>query len=78
MTNLTSPDIISVEEIQDNDGATDDGVVAADQTLTKLTAAIVAAGGPATSGRRSTRSTTPTAASRAATSGWCSCTTPTG
>ena len=32
--------------MQDNDGATDDGVVAADQTLTKLTAAIVAAGGP--------------------------------
>ncbi|HEU5269459.1 MAG TPA: lamin tail domain-containing protein [Jatrophihabitans sp.] len=46
VTNLASPDIISVEEIQDNDGATDDGVVAADQTLTKLTAAISAAGGP--------------------------------
>jgi predicted extracellular nuclease len=45
--NLASPDIISVEEIQDNDGATDDGVVAADQTLTKFTAAISAAGGPA-------------------------------
>jgi predicted extracellular nuclease len=45
--NLASPDIISVEEIQDNDGATDDGVVAADQTLTKFTAAIAAAGGPA-------------------------------
>jgi len=44
--NLKSPDIISVEEIQDNDGATDDGVVAADQTLTTLTAAIAAAGGP--------------------------------
>ncbi len=46
VTNLKSPDIISVEEIQDNDGATDDGVVAADQTLAKLTAAISAAGGP--------------------------------
>jgi len=45
--NLASPDIISVEEIQDNDGAADDGVVAADQTLTKFTAAIAAAGGPA-------------------------------
>jgi len=45
--NLRSPDVISVEEIQDNSGATDnDGVVAADQTLTKLTAAISAAGGP--------------------------------
>jgi hypothetical protein len=46
VTNLASPDIVAVEEVQDNDGATDDGVVAADQTLTKLTAAIVAAGGP--------------------------------
>ena len=46
VTNLASPDIVSLEEIQDNDGATDDGVVAADQTLTKLVAAIVAAGGP--------------------------------
>ena len=45
-TNLASPDIISVEEIQDNSGATDDGTVAADQTLTKFTAAITAAGGP--------------------------------
>lgn len=46
VSNLKSPDIISVEEIQDNDGATDDGVVAADQTLTKLINAISAAGGP--------------------------------
>src|SRR5262249_4676478 len=41
------PDVISVEEVQDNSGATDNGVVAADQTLTKLVAAISAAGGPA-------------------------------
>ena len=47
VTNLASPDIISVEEIQDNTGATDDGIVAADQTLTKFTTAIAAAGGPA-------------------------------
>ncbi|MGI8879222.1 MAG: endonuclease/exonuclease/phosphatase family protein [Jatrophihabitans sp.] len=46
VTNLTAPDVIAVEEVQDNDGATDDGVVAADQTLLKLTAAIAAAGGP--------------------------------
>ncbi|MGH3378503.1 MAG: lamin tail domain-containing protein [Actinoallomurus sp.] len=46
VTNLAGPDIVAVEEVQDNTGATDDGVVAADQTLTKLTAAIVAAGGP--------------------------------
>ncbi|MEY9908092.1 putative extracellular nuclease [Catenulispora sp. MAP12-49] len=44
--NLAQPDIISLEEIQDNSGATDDGTVAADQTIGKLTAAIVAAGGP--------------------------------
>jgi hypothetical protein len=46
VTNLASPDIIAVEEVQDNDGATDDGVVAADQTIAKLTAAVIAAGGP--------------------------------
>jgi uncharacterized protein len=46
VTNLASPDIVALEEVQDNDGATDDGVVAADQTLAKLSAAIVAAGGP--------------------------------
>ncbi|MFD7713718.1 endonuclease/exonuclease/phosphatase family protein [Streptomyces sp. NPDC059786] len=43
---LRSPDIVSLEEIQDNNGATDDGTVAADQTVTKLIDAIVAAGGP--------------------------------
>ncbi|WP_225849905.1 endonuclease/exonuclease/phosphatase family protein [Streptomyces sp. HPF1205] len=46
VTNLRSPDIVALEEIQDNDGATDDGVVAADRTLTELTGAIAAAGGP--------------------------------
>ncbi|KOU55344.1 endonuclease/exonuclease/phosphatase [Streptomyces sp. MMG1533] len=44
--NLRSPDIVSLEEIQDNNGATNDGTVAADQTVTKLIDAIVAAGGP--------------------------------
>ena len=47
VTNLASPDVIAVEEIQDNSGAKDDGTVAADQTLTTLTAAIKHAGGPA-------------------------------
>ncbi|MGI8329260.1 lamin tail domain-containing protein [Actinomadura scrupuli] len=46
VTNLAGPDIVAVEEVQDNSGAADDGVVPADQTLAKLTAAIVAAGGP--------------------------------
>lgn len=45
--NLASPDIVAVEEVQDNTGPTDDGTVAADKTLDQLTAAIRAAGGPA-------------------------------
>ncbi|MFD8493817.1 endonuclease/exonuclease/phosphatase family protein [Amycolatopsis sp. NPDC059657] len=45
---LASPDIVTLEEIQDNNGpkGNGDGVVAADQTLQKFTDAIVAAGGP--------------------------------
>lgn len=44
--NLAAPDLLSVEEVQDNSGATDDGTVACDKTVAKLTAAIKAAGGP--------------------------------
>ena len=51
--NLQAPDILALQEIQDNngdvtDGAsdTDDGVLAADETLQALVAAIEAAGGP--------------------------------
>ncbi|MFD7690785.1 endonuclease/exonuclease/phosphatase family protein [Streptomyces sp. NPDC059781] len=46
VNNLRSPDIVSLEEIQDNNGATDDGTVAADLTMAKLIDAIEAAGGP--------------------------------
>jgi predicted extracellular nuclease len=46
VNNLRSPDIVSLEEIQDNNGATDDGTTAADVTVNKLIDAIVAAGGP--------------------------------
>ncbi|MFJ8996308.1 endonuclease/exonuclease/phosphatase family protein [Streptomyces sp. NPDC102279] len=46
VNNLQSPDVVSLEEIQDNNGATDDGTVAADLTVNKLIDAIVAAGGP--------------------------------
>ncbi|GAA0973729.1 endonuclease/exonuclease/phosphatase family protein [Acrocarpospora macrocephala] len=46
VTNLGKPDIVALEEIQDNNGATNNGVVAADQTVAKFIAAIVAAGGP--------------------------------
>ncbi|HEV2635963.1 MAG TPA: lamin tail domain-containing protein [Actinocrinis sp.] len=44
--NLASPDIIAVEEVQDDTGATNDGTVAADQTIADLATAIAAAGGP--------------------------------
>jgi uncharacterized protein len=44
--NLATPDIVALEEIQDDDGAKDDGVVTAGVTLKKFTDAIVAAGGP--------------------------------
>ena len=44
--NLGAPDLLAVEEIQDNDGATDDGVVDATTTLNTFVGAITAAGGP--------------------------------
>ncbi len=44
--NLKAPDLVAVEEIQDNTGATDDGVTDASMTWNTLIAAIVAAGGP--------------------------------
>lgn len=47
VANLLAPDIITVEEIQDNNGATNDGVVDASTTYQTLINAIVAAGGPA-------------------------------
>jgi uncharacterized protein len=46
VNNLRSPDIINLEEIQDNNGATNDGVVDASVTYQTLIAAIAAAGGP--------------------------------
>ncbi len=45
--NLRSPDLIAGEEVQDNNGPTDDGVVDASQTLGQLVATIQARGGPA-------------------------------
>ncbi|MEB3883574.1 choice-of-anchor I family protein [Lyngbya sp. CCY1209] len=46
VNNLNSPDIIGLQEIQDNSGSNDDGIVAADQTYQTLIDAIAAAGGP--------------------------------
>ncbi|MDH6228676.1 putative extracellular nuclease [Streptomyces sp. MJP52] len=44
--NLASPDVVALEEIQDDNGATDDGTVTSERTLTRFTDAITAAGGP--------------------------------
>jgi predicted extracellular nuclease len=46
VNNLRSPDILAVEEIQDNNGPTNDGVVDATTTYNTLIAAIQAAAGP--------------------------------
>ena len=44
--NLAAPDVVSLEEVQDDNGATDDGTVTAGATLRRFTDAIAAAGGP--------------------------------
>ena len=67
VSNMRAPDVVSLEEIQDNNGATNDSVVDANITLDRLVAAIAAAGGPTYQYRRSTQSTMRTAASRAET-----------
>ncbi|MDF5711033.1 MAG: CARDB domain-containing protein [Nostoc sp. S4] len=46
VNNLKSPDIIALEEIQDNNGPTNNGVVDASTTFQTLINAIAAAGGP--------------------------------
>jgi len=47
VNHLRSPDVIAIEEVQDNDGATDSGTTDASASWTMLVAAIQAAGGPA-------------------------------
>jgi uncharacterized protein len=44
--NLKSPDILGLMEVQDNNGAVNDGVVDANVTFNRLISAIPAAGGP--------------------------------
>lgn len=46
VTNMQSPDIIALQEIQDNNGETNDGTVDAGETYGALIAAIQTAGGP--------------------------------
>lgn len=43
---LQSPDVLVLNEIMDNSGSVDDGIVEADQTIQKLIKAIKKAGGP--------------------------------
>ncbi|MGH1489372.1 MAG: multifunctional hydrolase/phosphatase/nucleotidase, partial [Acidimicrobiales bacterium] len=44
--NLRSPDVVALQEIQDNNGVVDDGTTSSDETLAALVAAIADAGGP--------------------------------
>ncbi|HEU4324641.1 MAG TPA: lamin tail domain-containing protein [Roseiflexaceae bacterium] len=46
VSNLKSPDLIALEEVQDNNGATNDAVVSPSTTMSTLISAISAAGGP--------------------------------
>jgi len=52
VNNMKSPDLIAVEEVQDNNGATDNGVVDPTLTITTLITAITNAGGPTYSYRQ--------------------------
>ena len=52
VTNLKSPDLLAIEEAQNNNGTIDNGTVAADITWGKLIAAVQAAGGPTYSYRQ--------------------------
>ncbi len=47
VSNLGSPDIVALQEVQDDSGETDDGTLDATGTLETIVAAIEAAGGPA-------------------------------
>ena len=46
VNNLNTPDIVGLQEIQDNSGSVNDGVTEADVTLQALVDAILSAGGP--------------------------------
>ena len=78
VANLKAPDIVAVEEVQDNNGPTNDAVTDADVTFATLIAAIRAAGGPTYDFRQINPVDTRTAASPAATSASASCSAPTG
>jgi predicted extracellular nuclease len=46
VSNLGAPDLLALEEVQDDNGATNDAVVSAEVTVQTLVSAIQAAGGP--------------------------------
>ncbi len=46
VNNLNGPDVIALQEVQDDSGTADDGTVTADATLQAIVDAIAAAGGP--------------------------------
>ncbi len=46
VSNLKSPDVVALEEVQDNNGPVNDAVVDASQTLQRFAQAITTAGGP--------------------------------
>jgi len=46
VNNIKAPEIIALQEVLDNDGATSSGTTSASETLSQLIDAIVAAGGP--------------------------------
>jgi predicted extracellular nuclease len=52
VNNLKSPDVIALEEVQDNNGPVNDAITDANVTLDTLAAAVQAAGGPAYSWRQ--------------------------
>ncbi|GHA89325.1 endonuclease/exonuclease/phosphatase family protein [Streptomyces termitum] len=47
VTHLRAPDILTLEEVQDDNGPVNDGTVSSDATVAKFVEAIKAAGGPA-------------------------------
>ncbi len=47
VSSLNTPDVIALQEVQDNSGSIDDGVTAADVTLQTLVDAMTVTGGPA-------------------------------
>jgi len=51
VNHLKAPDLVALEEIQDNSGASSNGIVDASTTLNQLVSAITAAGGPSYSYR---------------------------